>query len=194
VRLPHEPGRGHRGDGSAHGCLVGACDAPSSGTLRSESVLCVLPVIRWKPNRRACAGPHRFSQSRVEERILQVNGVVVKFTGTCRHEEFSPTATLERRMLEDDITLMKQTTSTRFAPAITTTRPVSWNCATRPVLRIGRNTSCWVRARSTMPTALGLHSPLDGNPQPRQEPRLRGCLSCGNESSYGSITRLSSIT
>ena len=105
-----------------------------------------------------------------------VNGVPVKFTGVCRHDEFSPFGhALTEECWKTDIALMK-------AANVSAIRTSHYNHAARFLelcdeagfYVLDEIPSCWVRQRNPRSHPhLGLHFPLQGNSGPRQEPRLR---------------------
>ena len=129
-----------------------------------------------------------FRKVELKSGILQVNGVVVKFTGTCRHEEFSPYGhALNDECWKTDITLMK-------ADNINAIRTSHYNhsarflelCDEAGFYVLDEIPSCWVAGeihnadRTWAYTARSMET--------LNRDKNRACVvawSCGNESSYG---------
>jgi beta-galactosidase/beta-glucuronidase len=120
--------------------------------------------------------------------VLQVNGVPVKFTGTCRHEEFSPLGhALNDECWKTDINLMK-------ADNINAIRTSHYNHAARFLelcdeagfYVLDEIPSCWVvtEIRNTNRTWAFVFRSMET----LNRDKNRACVvawSCGNESGYG---------
>ena len=120
--------------------------------------------------------------------MFEVNGVPVKFTGVCRHEEFSPYGhALTEECWKTDIALMKADNVNAIRTATTTTRSGSWNCATRP------GSTSWTKSppagwppKSSDATRTWAY--IFRSKETLARDKNRACVvawSCGNESSYG---------
>ena len=117
-----------------------------------------------------------FRKVEIKGGVLMVNGVPVKFTGTCRHEEFLTFGhALTEKVWQTDIALMK-------AANINAIRTSHYNHAARFLelcdeagfYVLDEMPSCWVAGEIQRPhPPMGLPFPRQGNPGPRQEPRLR---------------------
>ena len=124
----------------------------------------------------------RFGFRKIENRngVLLWNGVPIKCTGTCRHEEFSPYGhALTEECWKTDIALMK-------AANINAIRTSHYNhsarflelCDEAGFYVLDEVPFCWVaddpsRQPEKHQRGVGLHSALQGNTGARQEPPLR---------------------
>ena len=120
--------------------------------------------------------------------MLQVNGVPVKFTGVCRHEEFSPYGhALTEECWKTDINLMK-------AANINAIRTSHYNHAERFMelcdeagfYVLDEIPSCWVANEINDATRTWAY--IFRSKETLDRDKNRACVvawSCGNESSYG---------
>ena len=117
-----------------------------------------------------------FRKVELKKGVFMVNGVPVKFTGTCRHEEYSPYGhALTEECWQTDCKLMKDCN-------INAIRTSHYNHAERFLELCDEDgfyvldeiPSCWVanEIQQRLPH-VGLRLPLQGDPRPRQEPGLR---------------------
>ncbi len=131
--------------------------------------------------------------------VVLVNGVPVKFTGVCRHEEFSPYGhALTEECWKADIALSLK------AANVSAIRTAHYNHAARFMelcdeagfYVLDEIPSCWIS--NEVPRRfphVGLCFPLEGNTGPRQEPGLRrGLESAATKAATASIIRPSSTT
>ena len=117
-----------------------------------------------------------FRKVELKKGVFMVNGVPVKFAGVCRHEEFTPYGhAMTEECWKTDCILMK-------ADNINAIRLSHYNHAERFMelcdefgfYVLDEIPACWIanEVRDASPH-VGLHSPLQGDARPRQEPRLR---------------------
>jgi len=129
-----------------------------------------------------------FRKVELKEGVFMVNGVPVKFTGVCRHEEFSPYGhAMNDECWKTDIALMQQDN-------VNAIRTAHYNHAARFMelcdeagfYVLDEIPSCWVAGEIKDPSrtwAYLLHSK-----ETLARDKNRACVvawSCGNESSYG---------
>ena len=129
-----------------------------------------------------------FRKIELKTGILQVNGVPIKFTGTCRHEEFSPYGhALTEQCWQTDITLLKDCN-------INAIRTSHYNHAERFLelcdeagfYVLDEIPSCWVA--SEIRDASRTWAYTFRSMETLNRDKNRACVvawSCGNESSYG---------
>jgi len=129
-----------------------------------------------------------FRKVELKNGIVQVNGVVVKFAGTCRHEEFSPYGhALTEECWKTDINLMKDDN-------INAIRTSHYNHAERFLelcdeagfYVLDEIPSCWVS--SEIRNASRTWAYTFRSMETLNRDKNRACVvawSCGNESSYG---------
>jgi beta-galactosidase len=129
-----------------------------------------------------------FRKIELKTGILNINGVPVKFTGTCRHEEFSPYGhALTEECWRTDVTLMK-------ADNINAIRTSHYNHAERFLelcdevgfYVLDEIPSCWVVTEIRDPSRTWAYTFRSMETVNRD--KNRACVvawSCGNESGYG---------
>jgi beta-galactosidase/beta-glucuronidase len=129
-----------------------------------------------------------FRQVELKNGIVQLNGVVIKFAGTCRHEEYSPYGhALNEQCWQTDIKLMKQDN-------INAIRTSHYNHAERFLelcdeagfYVLDEIPSCWVA--SEIRNASRTWAYTFRSMETLNRDKNRACVvawSCGNESSYG---------
>ena len=129
-----------------------------------------------------------FRKIELKTGVLQINGVPVKFTGTCRHEEFSPYGhALTEECWKTDIALMK-------ACNINAIRTSHYNHAARFLelcdeagfYVLDEIPSCWVVTEIKNPGRTWAYTFRSMETVNRD--KNRACVvawSCGNESGYG---------
>jgi len=129
-----------------------------------------------------------FRKVELKDGVFMVNGVPVKFTGTCRHEEFSPYGhALTEECWKTDIALMK-------ACNINAIRTSHYNDAARFLelcdeagfYVLDEVPSCWVANEIRDPSRTWAY--VFRSKETLDRDKNRACVviwSCGNESSYG---------
>jgi len=129
-----------------------------------------------------------FRKVELKNGVFEVNGVPVKFTGTCRHEEYSPSGhALTEECWKTDIALMK-------ADNINAIRTSHYNHAARFLelcdeagfYVLDEVPSCWVSNEIRDPSRTWAY--LFRSKETLARDKNRACVviwSCGNESGYG---------
>jgi beta-galactosidase/beta-glucuronidase len=129
-----------------------------------------------------------FRKVELKNGVFEVNGVPVKFTGVCRHEEFSPFGhALNDECWKTDIALMKQDN-------VNAIRTAHYNHAARFMelcdeagfYVLDEIPSCWVASEIKDPSRTWAYTFRAQETLARD--KNRACVvawSCGNESSYG---------
>ena len=138
---------------------------------------------------RARPGPHRFPQGGDQRTAwCMVNGVPVKFTGVCRHEEFTPYGhALNEECWKTDITLMKAANinAIRTSPLHHAERFMEL-CDEAGFYVLDEIPSCWVATEINDPTRTWAY--IFRSKETLDRDKNRACVvawGCGNESGYG---------